>query len=310
MSTLVRSCSSTLVPFPSRVFLVYPFIFLFLCTVSVVQLIIRGFVLYKLKSFLFVCFEPLAGKWRGRIDFPVGWDEVDRKSWWFCPVLGIWGCSWCRHLLPPHNSCSTFWGVLKVVIAGSGGVLPFSRRAEAKSVLTEALILTLLLIWGWWSAKNTATVQHVVWVGRSPWHTAAAFASAVKASDRPCGSRRSLRNNDRAQGVSLPTPCPYPAWNEFPSAWDSEMWRCCCGELAAPVSHRAGTGAGIGRHQLGPGDPEKGRLLLGWRETAPRLILFSVAPSPPPLDLPFPPLVSLGSDFPLRARPTTLVLTA
>lgn len=54
------------------------------------------------------------------------------------------------------------------------------------------------------------------------------------------------------------------------------------------MSHWAVPGVGVGRHRLGPGAPKEGGLLMGWRETSPCLILFSLAPSPPPLDLPFP----------------------
>lgn len=83
MSTLVCSCSPTLVPFLSWVFLDYPFIFLFLCTVSVVYLILHGFVLYKLKSF---CFELPVEMRRSCIWFCVGWEEVEGKKVMVLPM--------------------------------------------------------------------------------------------------------------------------------------------------------------------------------------------------------------------------------
>lgn len=48
------------------------------------------------------------------------------------------------------------------MIPGSGGFLPFSIHAEAKSVLIKVLILTELLGFGWWSSKKTQTTTHLV----------------------------------------------------------------------------------------------------------------------------------------------------
>lgn len=79
MSTLVCSCSPPLVPFLRGFFwTVLLFLYSFVQSVSVVQLIIHGFVLYKLKPFFCCCFELPSGRCKSCISFegrPRGGEE-------------------------------------------------------------------------------------------------------------------------------------------------------------------------------------------------------------------------------------------